>query len=142
MNAISVLIIDDNEADRYLFTCKLNKTSLVSYVFECEDGREAIEFFENTTKNQICHPEDYPPAILFLDLNMPRMTGHEFLTAFKTLREKLALEPIVIMMFSSSTLQSDIDDSLQHEFVQDYLIKGEFSVDELKQKIQSHINNT
>ncbi len=137
MSKIAVLIVDDEEADRYILKRQLNKTEQISKIFEEADGQAAIEFFTAYEQHRTADPDHYPPLIVFLDINMPRLNGHEFLEAFEQIRKENDLASVVVMMFSSSERGDDIDQALRHEFVADYLVKGQFSVSDLQHKIQA-----
>ncbi|MEM7558366.1 MAG: hypothetical protein AAF394_04530 [Planctomycetota bacterium] len=56
--------------------------------FEESDGRAALEFLTDYEVNQAKYGNVYPPIIVFLDINMPRMNGLEFLDEFSNLREE------------------------------------------------------
>ena len=59
MRTCSVLIIDDNETDRYLIKRLFKKSKIKSEVFEAENGRVALEFFLNSEENSKLHPNTY-----------------------------------------------------------------------------------
>lgn len=79
----SALIVDDNEGDRYILSRLLRKTGEFSSIAEVIDGQEALDFMESLG------PEGTAPDLLFLDINMPRMGGFEFLERFEAARERL-----------------------------------------------------
>ena len=136
MSDISVLIIDDNEPDRYILKRHLKDTKLVTKVFEETDGKFALDFLLDYDNNLKKYPNHFPPSLLFLDINMPLVGGFELLEKLNELKDD-RLSSIVIMMFSSSSRQADIDKSFSYEFVKDYLIKGDIDSDLLKEKIQN-----
>ena len=41
---------------------------------------------KNDEENRAKHPQDYPPLVIFLDINMPLLNGFEFLEQFKPIR--------------------------------------------------------
>ena len=88
MDRLSILIVDDNASDRYLLKRHLEGLGFPVKFFETEDGVEALEFFKNYEKNRELYPKDYPPMIVFLDINMPRMNGFAFLEEFSKLRNR------------------------------------------------------
>ncbi|MBC85871.1 MAG: hypothetical protein CL677_01735 [Bdellovibrionaceae bacterium] len=137
MSIISVLIVDDNENDRYLLSRQLEETGLEIKSFEKTDGKSALEFFEDYDVNRKKYPEHYPPHIVFLDINMPLVNGYEFLQKFAELRTKVDIKACVVMMFTSSEREEDRKKALSFDFVSDYLIKGDFSSEQLREKIVS-----
>lgn len=82
-----VMLIDDDEDDREIFLTVIreNASSLVCNV--AEDGREALDKLTQ---------EFIKPDLIFLDLNMPRMNGREFLTEIKKF-DGLCDIPVVIL---------------------------------------------
>ena len=136
MGKISVLIIDDNEDDRYLLNRDLQDTGLDFSIYEKVNGLEAINFFKDYRDNQSEYPEDFPPMITFLDINMPLLDGHQFLREFSVIRETIDVSSNIVMMFTSSERSQDIDNALSYSFVKGYLVKGNCSPKELKEKIE------
>lgn len=135
MNEISIMIIDDDEVDRYLLQRQLKDCQLSLNIFEKSDGQEAIDFFLEYSKQQSNFPELYPPLIIFLDINMPRMDGLSFLETFKAIEDQINVKPIVIMMFTSSEDAGDKDKAFSYDLVKDFLIKGKFDFKELKERL-------
>lgn len=132
-----VLIIDDNEVDRYLLSRQLKETQLEIAIHQASDGQKGLDFFkENYSKKEL---KEFPPLVVFLDINMPEMDGHEFLKSFESLRGQVGAEPSVIMMFTSSESEIDKSRALSYSFVKDYLVKGQFSAIQLKEKIKAQI---
>jgi adenylate cyclase len=66
----SILVVDDNEANRALLTRRLGRNGHT--VAHAEDGERALEMVRK-------HPFD----LVLLDVLMPNMTGHEVLEAMK-----------------------------------------------------------
>jgi CheY-like chemotaxis protein len=82
MQPSKVLVIDDSKLIHKMFTLLLPKTTLVYAL----DGQEALE-------RLIEHPE---VDVIFLDINMPRMNGIEFLHQVKA-DPVLAQIPVIII---------------------------------------------
>jgi CheY-like chemotaxis protein len=136
MSIKSALIIDDNEADRYLLKRDLEKIDFPGEIFEAENGQEAINFLENYEENKSKHTDKFPPFIIFLDINMPLVDGFEFLSLFSNLRQsKEEYKSIVFMMFTTSEIKEDKEKAFSYDFVKDYLIKGEYNFEHLKKII-------
>ncbi|MFK8014473.1 MAG: response regulator [Gammaproteobacteria bacterium] len=136
MNRVTVLIIDDDELDRYLLTRDLSKTGIEAKIFESTDGAEALNFLRAYDENKRLHGEDFPPVLIFLDINMPRVNGFEFLKEFEALRNHdNVYHTCVVMMFSSSERPDERKRALAHDFVADFIVKGRTRADELEEKI-------
>ncbi len=91
MTAFShVLLIDDDADDREIFASAISRISGVGKFTEFSCPVEALQAL--TAKKLV-------PDIIFLDLNMPKMNGHEFLARIKS-DENLREIPVII--FSTS----------------------------------------
>ncbi len=134
---IPTLIIDDEEVDRYLLTRFLKKTKLNVNICEKVNGKEALEFLREYDKHAAECPDVFPPILIFLDINMPLLNGHQFLAEFQELRKQLDYSASVVMMFTSSDSEEDKEKIMQYNFVKGYLVKGEVNADMLKEKIIS-----
>ena len=93
----SALIIDDNDADIYLSTHFLKRSGRFENVWGVTAAEDALQLFRDydTTKNRDAR---FPPDLILLDINMPRMNGFEFLEA---LRQVAAPTPNIVMLTSS-----------------------------------------
>jgi len=95
-----ILLVDDDDSNNFLHKIivkqsGINVTTKVAY-----NGLEALDFLNSTGKFSM---EEKPnkPGIIFLDINMPRMNGWEFLEAFKKLPENQKSN-IVMMLLTTS----------------------------------------
>jgi CheY-like chemotaxis protein len=130
-----ILIIDDDEVDRYILKRLIKEAKLDFNIFEKQDGQEALEFLESYEVNREEHLDEFPPIIIFLDINMPRVDGLQFLETFAILRHTIEIESCVVMMFSSSERKEEKEKIMTHDFVKGYLVKGTFDANALKDKI-------
>ncbi len=71
----------------------------------CQTAEDGIALFK-----QLAAANSALPDIIFLDINMPMMTGWECLTKLKG---EEAYSPIPVIMYSTSTAKSDIDKSFE-----------------------------
>ncbi len=101
MKTINILLIEDNEGDILLTTEAFEDSRIVNKITAIKDGKEAIIFFEslnNRNKEEI-------PHLVLLDINLPKMSGHEVLIYLKQ-HEKYKSIPVIMLTTSSS--QKDI----------------------------------
>ena len=98
----SVLLVEDEPGDARLieeafaaasFKCRLDRVS---------DGVEAMERLRGILGGAM---SDRLPDLVLLDINMPRMNGHEVLAEMKS---DLILREIPVVVLSTSTAQRDI----------------------------------
>lgn len=101
---LRILLADDDEGDRLIFKEIIDEIDKDTNVFLANNGQQMMEFL--ASKN---HPL---PHIIFLDLNMPDMNGIECL---KEIRKVEKYSDISIVIYSTSTSESDIEDTFMHK---------------------------
>jgi CheY-like chemotaxis protein len=102
------LVIDDSETDQFICSCILEEYNGDIEILKAYDGKEGLEILADL---------DTPPEIILLDINMPRMNGHEFLAEYTKTHENPAS---VVVMLTSSSQERDKEDSMQYKFVKEY----------------------
>ena len=135
MTNCSVLIVDDDKVDRYILKRLLKGIGIVSKIHEFDNGQSGIDFLTDYNANRQLHGDDFPPVVIFLDVNMPLMNGFEFLEGFKTVSEIHNFDSSIIFMFSSSQRQSDMERAFSYDFVKSYIVKMPDDAEILKAKI-------
>ncbi len=75
-NGVSVLLVEDDDVDAMAIERDFRKCNLDNCLIRARDGVEALELLRAGEISQ--------PYIILLDLQMPRMTGVEFLAAIRT----------------------------------------------------------
>jgi CheY-like chemotaxis protein len=98
-----ILLVEDNLPDIELTLEALSERNLANRVVVVNDGVEAMEYLlcEGEYKNR--KPEN--PAVILLDIKMPRMDGLEVLQAVKT---DPKLKTIPVVMLTSSREEPDL----------------------------------
>jgi CheY-like chemotaxis protein len=93
----SILLIDDDEDDRALFKEAVSSLDHDLQCWTANDGQQALDVL---TYELIVLPD-----LIFLDLNMPKMSGIEFLTAIKKNRQH---KNIPVIIYSTSSNPEDL----------------------------------
>jgi|ERR1700693_5306113 len=107
----TVLIVDDDDIDASAIERALRKLKLLNAVCRARDGQEALNLLQ---------AEAIPaPYIILLDINMPRMTGLEFL---QVIRADPMLTHAVVFVLTTSKSDEDIV-AAYREHVAGYMLK-------------------
>jgi two-component system response regulator len=103
----TILLAEDDEIDVLLLRRAFNEVSIANPLDVVSDGQEAIDYLSTLRSAQ--GPGDRMPALVILDLKMPRMTGFEVL---QWLRAEPATRGVPVMVLSSSAHQQDVERAL------------------------------
>lgn len=98
---IHILLVEDNPADAQLVQIALDEIHEPVNLHTVRDGQDAISFL----KRRPPFSQAPQPAMIFLDLNMPRMRGHECLKEIKSDPE---LKAIPVIVLTTSDAETDI----------------------------------
>lgn len=123
MNLSSILIVDDCESDRYLIQRMLRRARLGVHIFEATNGEAALRFFTSRETHEDEDPERFPPTLVLLDINMPRLGGFDFLEAFQGLRQEHGYEAVVFVMLTSSAREEERQRALSYPCVKGFITK-------------------
>lgn len=111
------LIVDDDPQNNILSKMALRKSLGEIEVKAFVIPEVALEYIESEYKN-IPHDK----TILFLDINMPTLSGWEFLDKFETFAEEIKKQ-FNIYILSSSVDPADIQRAKQNPLVKDFIEK-------------------
>lgn len=94
---VCILLIDDDDIDVELITRGFRKKRIANRILRARDGVEGLEMLST--------PGRVPaPYLILLDINMPRMNGHEFLDR---LRADPSLHDAIVFMLTTSDADRD-----------------------------------
>ena len=102
-----ILVVEDDPADRELIGLAFKRAGVERPVVAVSDGQEAFDYLTAHGRFQDRLASDLP-LVIILDLDMPLMGGHEFLSLIKA-QPDLALIPIVVLttsQFDQDLIQS------------------------------------
>jgi two-component system response regulator len=98
-----ILLAEDSPADAELAIDALHAANLANPIVHVEDGVEAMDFL--LRRGRFADRDDGDPAVLLLDIKMPRMDGLEVL---QNLRNHETLKLLPVVMLTSSREESDL----------------------------------
>lgn len=97
MKSLKILLVDDDADDQLLF---LEAISAIDKSLCCDIANNGIEAISRLKESPP------PPAVIFLDLNMPKMNGYECLEQIKKLDIFKGI-PIIIISTSSNPKEAE-----------------------------------
>ena len=112
-----ILIADDDADDQFLLRRALQKANVANPIVTFNDGDDLLQFLNDSHAESDGHGA--PPCLLFLDLNMPRMTGFDVLANLARARLGRRLKTVVV---SSSSREEDAERA-KRLGASEYLIK-------------------
>lgn len=92
---LSILLIEDDLADVRTVREALASNEKFHRVFVVSSGEKALQFLRNQEEYQN-RQKNPKPGIIFLDLNLPGMSGHEFLKKIKSDEELMDIPVIAV----------------------------------------------
>ena len=100
----TILLVEDNSSDEKLTIMAFKRSGIANEVHVVRDGAEALEYLFATGAH--AGRKGAPlPAVVLLDLKLPRLDGTEVLRAIRS-NERTKLLPVVIL--TSSKEDEDI----------------------------------
>jgi len=97
-----ILLVEDNQDDIVITRRAMTKGRIRNKLYIVHDGEEAIEFFRKKGR----HKDAPTPALVLLDLKMPKLDGFEVLREIKRDDE---LKTIPVIVLTSSGSDADIE---------------------------------
>jgi CheY-like chemotaxis protein len=118
MDHLPILLAEDNEDDAFLLERALRKAGMPNPLRVVPDGEQAIAYLkgEGRYADRAAHPF---PALVLLDIKMPRMNGLETLSV---IRNDPVLRRLVVIFLTSSNQEQDINDAFDLR-ANSYLVK-------------------
>lgn len=89
-----ILLVDDDSDDNFFHKIIINEMNIVNQIDVVMNGVEALKYLKN--ENQL------PPDIIFLDINMPKMNGWEFLEHYKHLNLAQKAKVVIVILTTSA----------------------------------------
>jgi CheY-like chemotaxis protein len=101
--SVTVLYVEDEESDVLFMRHAFGRAGFEHALRSVGDGREAIAYLAG--KNGYADRAQHPlPSLIFLDLNLPILSGFEVL---RWVRARPQFAQLTVVVFSSSSRQED-----------------------------------
>ena len=112
-----IMLIDDDKSDNFFHEREIKKADLSTSVIIKDSAIDALDYLKAMNEKN-----DLQPDLIFLDINMPKMNGWEFLIEFSQL-DRLIQVNTMIMILTTSNNETDRFRAKAWSFVSGYLTK-------------------
>jgi two-component system, response regulator len=99
-----ILLVEDNEDDEVLTLRALKKNHIANDVVIARDGVEALDYLFGTGAHA-GRDTKLQPQVVLLDLNLPRLSGHDVL---KRMRADSRTRHVPVVVLTSSKEEEDV----------------------------------
>lgn len=111
----SILLVEDDRVDVMTVQRALRRSDARNPLYVARTALDALAMLRGEGGEKI----DPPPALILLDLNLPKMSGIEFL---QEVRRDPDLQALRVIVLTSSNEPRDRDVAFQYD-VDDYIVK-------------------
>jgi len=100
----TILLVEDNPSDIALTRRAFEKEHINNELIVAEDGQEALDYLfgEGKYTSRDLHQQ---PVLILLDLNLPKIEGHEVL---RRIRADERTRPLLVVILTSSREDEDV----------------------------------
>ncbi len=122
-----VLLIDDDATNNFLTERLLQRLGVADEVRIAETGQQALDL--------LATPGAPAPTLVLLDLNMPGLSGAEFLARYQAQEPNADSRPVIVVL-TTSTNQQDL--TLIKQLHIDGLVNKPLTEEKLEHLLQLH----
>ncbi len=100
LSPVSILLVEDNPVDVEITVRALKKGQVSNELIVARVGQEALDILYGRRNGQA-----RKPGLILLDLNLPKVSGHEVL---KQIKADIKLRRIPVIVLTASTREEDV----------------------------------
>ena len=134
MNKKLIAIVDDDKTSRYILRRHIEKIGNEYEFIEFLNGRAFIDFFQKSFNNKV---DKTALRLVFLDINMPIMSGLEVLNELSVMLNNYSFKFPPVVICSSSSLNEEKSKALDYDFVTKTLVKGSYTRKDIQLLIEN-----
>lgn len=106
-----LMFVEDSNVCQFLYRKLIENLDVDLMYMQAHDGQEALDMLSNA---------ENLPSVVFLDIDMPRMDGHSFLSVYE---ETYGDKAPPVMILTSSESDEDRLKTMNHDCVQRFFMK-------------------
>ncbi len=104
VNKSVILVVEDSPTDEALLVRALNKAGIENRIVTVKDGLEAVQYLFATGRFEFRNVNELP-AVVLIDLNLPKLDGLEVL---RRMRSDYRTKLLPVVIFTSSVEEQDL----------------------------------
>ncbi len=101
-----ILLIDDDDSTNVLHQLVLEEAGIAAHALFYPDPQEALNYLNSCNNLRDDQALKLVPDLIFLDLNMPLMSGVDFMKAYRQLDFYQQFKPVLIVLTTSLQIEN------------------------------------
>lgn len=97
----NIMLIDDNEADNVYHKIIIERAGIAEKVISFSSSIEALEYLKKCFQGGAAESGCVKPDLIFLDINLPAMSGYELLDKLKLLPDAFNRQLKIVVLTGS-----------------------------------------
>lgn len=95
-----VLLIDDDEPTNFINKVIIERSDCADHIQISESAEEALDYLRQQG-NSSNNGGSLSPELIFLDINMPKLNGWDFLEEYREWQRSQNYDPVIVMLTTS-----------------------------------------
>ncbi|BAU53847.1 response regulator [Mucilaginibacter gotjawali] len=96
-----ILLVDDDAPTNFIHTKMIQKSGVDVAIKAVTSAQEALDYITHTGAYEHTPDKMMQPGIIFLDINMPGLSGWDFIEEYRKLDSRFKIHVIIIMLTTS-----------------------------------------